>query len=69
MYMVRKRFMYWQVPTTTKLHIRREEGEAYCFIPARLIKRVQKPKSYIVQRLLVEYSALLQDRQIRPYSL
>ena len=69
MFMVRKRFMYWQVPTTTRVHIRRQQGEAYCFIPSRLVRQAQKSGNYMVQRLLTEYSLSLSDRQVCRHSV
>ena len=64
MYMVRKRFMYWQVPTVTKVPLRKEKGEAFCFVPAKRVKRVKKSGNHMVQRLLTEYSSSLFDRRV-----
>ncbi len=64
MYMVRKRFLYWYVPTVTKVYVRRGQGEAFCFAPTKRVKVVEVPVLYIVQRLLTEYTGRLGDRTI-----
>lgn len=64
MYMVRKRFMYWQIPSTTKVHIRLDNNEVVCFAPAKRVKKINKRGNFIVQRLLTEYSRHLRDRRV-----
>lgn len=64
MYMVRRRFMYWQVPSVDKVHVRLDQGEACCFAPAKRVKKISKLKNFMVQRLLAEYSLRLRDRKV-----
>ena len=65
MYMVRKRFMYFNVPTTTKLHLNRGGNGCYCFSPARLVKKAEKRAgNYIVERLLNVLIKPMTERKI-----
>ena len=64
MYMVRKRFMYWHIPATTKLHLSRERNACYCFAPARLVKTVKQPVNFIVNRLINDLVTPISKRRI-----
>ena len=63
MYMVRKRFMYWHIPATTKLHLSRDRNACYCFSPARLVKAEKKPGKFIIERLISELVTPISKRK------
>ena len=64
MYMVRKRFMYWHIPATTKLHLSRDSNACYCFVPARLVTTKKQPGNYIVERLITVLVKPVAERKI-----
>lgn len=65
MYVVRKRFMYWYIPGTTKVHLSRDRNPLQCFSPARLVKKVKQPVNYIVDRLISDLATPISKRRIR----
>ena len=69
MYMVRKRFMYWHIPATSKIHLSRDRNASYCFVPARLVKAARKLDNYIVERLRNRLATPLSKRSISVHRL
>lgn len=65
MYMVRKRFMYWHIPTTTKVHLSLGKNASYCFIPARLATSVKDPVNYIAERLINILTTPISERKVK----
>ena len=52
MYLVRKRFMYWQVPAVTRVRLVRDPSLGiYCFYPAKLVKLMKQ----VVKRLVLNH--------------
>ncbi|AMO57661.1 hypothetical protein GZ77_13945 [Endozoicomonas montiporae] len=65
MYLVRKRFMYWQVPAVTRVCLERDPSQGiYCFYPARLIKMVKKVVNVLVLKHYPPVGKTLRDRSI-----
>lgn len=64
MYMVRKRFMYWYVPATTKIHLNHDKSASYCFVSARSAKKAVQPVNYIVERMTNILTTPLMKRMI-----
>ncbi|MGI9276888.1 MAG: hypothetical protein ACR2PT_18835 [Endozoicomonas sp.] len=65
MYLVRKKFMYWQVPATTKIHFNSERQGNYCFVPARLVSKLEKALKRIGSMFSQPVAKTLRDRRIR----
>ncbi|MET4695603.1 hypothetical protein [Endozoicomonas lisbonensis] len=66
MYLVRKRFLYWQVPAVTRVFLERDPSQGiYCFYPARLIRKVRKAVKYLVLKHYPPIGKTLSDRCIK----
>ena len=65
MYLVRKRFMYWQVPAVTRVFLERDPSKGiYCFYPARLIRLAKKAVKFLVLSHYPPVAKTLRDRII-----
>ncbi|WP_062260677.1 hypothetical protein [Endozoicomonas arenosclerae] len=64
MYMIRKRFMYWHVPASSRITLKRERGEVYCFFPAKLVKKLKSAVNYIVSQIHDPVAKTIRDRKV-----
>ncbi|WP_252179317.1 hypothetical protein [Endozoicomonas sp. 4G] len=64
MYMVRKRFMYWHIPPTCRITLKRERGEVYCFYPVKRVKRQQNVIKYILRVFHDPIAKTIRDREV-----
>lgn len=65
MYLVRKRFLYSQVPAVTRVFLERDPSRGiYCFYPARLIRRIRKVVSCLVLKHYPPVGKTLRDRMV-----
>ena len=65
MYLVRKRFMYWQVPATTRVRLERDPSRGiYCFYPARLVKLLKTVAKRLVLGDYPPVAKTIRDRNI-----
>ncbi|MCW7551192.1 hypothetical protein NX722_00655 [Endozoicomonas gorgoniicola] len=68
MYLVRKRFLYSQVPAVTRVFLERDPSQGiYCFYPARLIRKVSKAVKYLVLKHYPPIAKTLRDRRVNSY--
>ena len=64
MYLVRKKFMYWQVPSTTKVLLGDNKQRPYCFVPARLVSTLERTLKNIRAAFSVPVAKTLRDRTV-----
>lgn len=65
MYLVRKRFIYWQVPATTRVRLERDPSQGvYCFYPAKLVKLLKTVSRRLVLNKYPSVAKTIRDRNI-----
>jgi hypothetical protein len=64
MHTVRKRFMYWYIPPVTKITLKKDPQSVYCFVPAKVVKKLKTAMNYIVSQFHDPVAKTLRDRKI-----
>ncbi|WP_422132983.1 hypothetical protein [Endozoicomonas sp. ALD040] len=64
MNIVRQRFMYWHIPSTTRVVLKRERNEGYCFYPLKRVKQVRSSVRYIRCLIYEPFAKTIWDRRV-----
>ena len=65
MYLVRKRFMYWQVPAVSRVRLVRAPSQGiYCFYPVKLVKLIKTVAKRLVLNHYAPVAKTIRDRRI-----